>query len=848
MVYNPVNAGDALSSSVDDINAAFDNLARWFSGPTAPASPEPLMRWFNTTDSILYVRNTGNTAWIPCKLMDSETGMIVSDGTDKITICAPSGLSTDYVIKLPTAQGGSQTFLRNDGSGNLSWVAGGASGVTELDGLSDVTITGDTRGDLLVRGVTNWERLPVGTNGQVLTTDGTSLSWGAGGGGGGASALDDLSDVTISSPAQGHYLRRGASEWGNVAGLDIGDLTVSGQTSGDLILRGSTSWSRLARGSSGQVLTMNGTAVQWSAPSSGSLSSLSDTAIVSAATGEYLRFASGVWSDSALLATDLTISGQSQGDLLVRGASAWERLPVGTNGQFLTTNGTSLSWGAGGGGGASSLNDLSDVAVSSPAQGQYLRRGASEWGNVSGIDIDDLTVASEARGDVIVRGASGWVRLALGSTGQSLQSNGTDVAWATQSLASLSDTVIVSAAAGEYLRHNGSAWVDSVLLLSDLFESGQTTGDLAYYDGTDWSRIARGSDGQVLTATATSIEWAAGGGGGVSDLNDLGDVTISTPNTGEYLRYNGTAWVDSALLASDIFDVTNATGDILVRGASGYARLAIGTNGHVLTSNGTTATWAAAASGSTTLDGLTDTDIRTIATGDYLRWDGTNWSNVVGLSVADLTVSGQSQGDLIVRGASSWARLGLGTNGQVLKSNGTTVVWGSGSETTNLDSLTDVVITSGASGDYLRHNGTDWVDSAGVDLADLTVASEARGDIVTRGASDWGRLPLGASGSVLESDGTDAAWVASTGTGSIVRAATPTFSGTVTVNHLVATGSFTVQSVVLDAIIGSNTVSLLVGSTAASYNVTFANSTQLPTSGTRYVKIDSSGNLSYSAT
>ena len=149
MPYHPVNAADSLDQSAIDINNAFDSLATWFQGSTAPSSPVPYQKWFDTTNFILYVRNAGNSQWIPCKFMSTETGIIVTDGTDNITVCAPSTLSEDYTIKLPTAQGGSATFLRNDGSGNLSCVAGGAVGASELEGLSDFTVGSPDDGDFL---------------------------------------------------------------------------------------------------------------------------------------------------------------------------------------------------------------------------------------------------------------------------------------------------------------------------------------------------------------------------------------------------------------------------------------------------------------------------------------------------------------------------------------------------------------------------------------------------------------------------------------------------------------------------------------------------------------------------
>lgn len=61
-----------------------------------------------------------------------------------------------------------------------------------------------------------------------------------------------------------------------------------------------------------------------------------------------------------------------------------------------------------------------------------------------------------------------------------------------------------------------------------------------------------------------------------------------------------------------------------------------------------------------------------------------------------------------------------------------------------------------------------WMDSAGtvtqltsggkILISSLVIASEARGDIITRGASAWQRKALGASGTFLKSDGTDPVW------------------------------------------------------------------------------------------
>ncbi len=50
------------------------------------------------------------------------------------------------------------------------------------------------------------------------------------------------------------------------------------------------------------------------------------------------------------------------------------------------------------------------------------------------------------------------------------------------------------------------------------------------------------------------------------------------------------------------------------------------------------------------------------------------------------------------------------------------------------------------------------IDASGI-AADLEVASEARGDLLYRAASAWARLAVGASATILASDGTDPAWI-----------------------------------------------------------------------------------------
>ena len=86
----------------------------------------------------------------------------------------------------------------------------------------------------------------------------------------------------------------------------------------------------------------------------------------------------------------------------------------------------------------------------------------------------------------------------------------------------LSDVTITAAASGEVLKYNGSAWVDASVAYSEV--TGTPTNISAFTNDS----------GYLTTITGESI-------------NDLSDVTITAAASGEYLRYNGSAWVDASL-------------------------------------------------------------------------------------------------------------------------------------------------------------------------------------------------------------------------------------------------------------------------------------------------------------
>lgn len=86
---------------------------------------------------------------------------------------------------------------------------------------------------------------------------------------------------------------------------------------------------------------------------------------------------------------------------------------------------------------------------------------------------------------------------------------------------------------------DGTGFISSVQGIDDLEDVEITTpatGEILKYNGTNWVNEV-GSGGAVDSVNGQT-------GVVTLDLNDLDDVTITTPSNGQVLKYNGTAWIN----------------------------------------------------------------------------------------------------------------------------------------------------------------------------------------------------------------------------------------------------------------------------------------------------------------
>jgi hypothetical protein len=101
-----------------------------------------------------------------------------------------------------------------------------------------------------------------------------------------------------------------------------------------------------------------------------------------------------------------------------------------------------------------------------------------------------------------------------------------------------------SGSAGGLVLPNGVVpiWNDS----SNFFEYGLVVENVSVFsDGTNFINIT------YTDNSTTSFQLSGGGSSNVDILNDLSDVTISSPLDDQFLRYNGTQWVNETVIIND---------------------------------------------------------------------------------------------------------------------------------------------------------------------------------------------------------------------------------------------------------------------------------------------------------
>lgn len=146
----------------------------------------------------------------------------------------------------------------------------------------------------------------------------------------------------------------------------------------------------------------------------------------------------------------------------------------------------------------------------------------------------------------------------------------------THLIGALTDVTLTTVSSGNFIRYNGTAWVNAMLTASDIpvLDTAKITTGIF-----DIARIPTGSTGTTVAL-----------GNHAHSLATITGVTLTTPASGHYLRYNGSAWVNVSITAADVpsLDTTKLTTGTLgvARGGTGAGTF---TAGNLLYGNGTSA-------------------------------------------------------------------------------------------------------------------------------------------------------------------------------------------------------------------------------------------------------------------
>jgi len=185
---------------------------------------------FSSDGDILYAvlaRDGSGTGTVPSTDLTISNNNLVSGATSLATQASANIWHVPIAMRIDA----SGTNLLHWFFGHGAWTSSTASKIGVASGSgSGMTDPMTTRGDVIYRNPSNTTaRLAAGTDGQILTSDGTDVSW---------EDNDKLEDP----------------------------LT----TRGDIIYRNATVTTRLPVGTDGQVLTSDGTDVAWQTPAAGS--------------------------------------------------------------------------------------------------------------------------------------------------------------------------------------------------------------------------------------------------------------------------------------------------------------------------------------------------------------------------------------------------------------------------------------------------------------------------------------------------------------------------------------------------------------------------------------------------
>jgi hypothetical protein len=282
----------------------------------------------------------------------------------------------------------------------------------------------------------------------------------------------------------------------------------------------------------------------------------------------------------------------------------------GTAGNVLTSNGTTWTSNAAGGGGGSGT--VTSVGLVAPAMFTVTGSPVTTSGNLTlSYSGTALPVANGGTGVTISTGPSSVV---LRDSSNNITANAYFNGFNSITASGTAVTLTVASAPVQYVSGSGGQTIklpDATTLQNGTifsFNNNQSSGAITVNNNSNTLVVSVPSGGYttvVLLSNATAagswdrhdqtpanVSWST------NTFSYPGTITSATWNGAAVgITYGGTGQTTASAAFNALSPVTT-TGDLIIgNGTNSATRLAIGANTYVLTSNGTTATWAASGGG-----------------------------------------------------------------------------------------------------------------------------------------------------------------------------------------------------------------------------------------------------------